>query len=176
MRPLHGTVGLFDEVRDQVLAATPKAKVFQAHMAKQAIRRRPPIGFFRGFVLESGGDHNDALDLKRGGVGAVVDLARVYALTVGVGSVNTQARLAAVAEAGRIGRDHAADLRDALEFISFVRLRHQGRMVREGREPNNFVSPDELSNVEQRHLRDVFQVVRKAQTVMAAQYPLQYIS
>ena len=176
MRPLHGDISLFDEVRDQVLAATPKAKTFLAHMAKQAVDRKPPIGFFRGFVLESEGEHTDQLDLKRGGVGAVVDLARVYALTLGIGPVNTQTRLAAVCDGGRLSRSQADDLSHALEFISYVRLRHQGRLVREGQVPNNFIPPDELSNVERRHLRDVFQVVRKAQTALAAQYPLQYIS
>jgi CBS domain-containing protein len=57
-----------------------------------------------------------------------------------------------------------------------VRLRHQGRQVRDGEVPDNFVSPDELTNVERRHLRDVFQVVRKAQSVLAQTYPLQYVS
>jgi CBS domain-containing protein len=48
--------------------------------------------------------------------------------------------------------------------------------VRDGEVPDNFVSPDELTNVERRHLRDVFQVVRKAQSVLAQTYPLQYVS
>jgi CBS domain-containing protein len=140
------------------------------------VARRPPIGFFREFVLESEGDHTDTLDLKRGGVGAVVELARVYALTLGMPEINTRARLEQTAAAKKLGSAQVDDLLDAFEFISYVRLRHQGRQVRDGEVPDNFVSPDELTNVERRHLRDVFQVVRKAQSVLAQTYPLQYVS
>ncbi len=176
MRPLHGDISLADSLRSSFLAATPHSKLFLVHMAKHAVARRPPIGFFREFVLESEGDHTDTLDLKRGGVGAVVELARVYALTLGMPEINTRARLEQTAAAKKLGSAQVDDLLDAFEFISYVRLRHQGRQVRDGEVPDNFVSPDELTNVERRHLRDVFQVVRKAQSVLAQTYPLQYVS
>jgi CBS domain-containing protein len=90
--------------------------------------------------------------------------------------INTRARLEQTAAAKKLGSAQVDDLLDAFEFISYVRLRHQGRQVRDGEVPDNFVSPDELTNVERRHLRDVFQVVRKAQSVLAQTYPLQYVS
>lgn len=176
MRTLHGDKNLVESLRIEILEKTPKHRVFLAHLAKHAVARRPPIGFFREFVLESEGKHTDTLDLKRGGVGAVVELARVYALTMGMPQVNTQARLVSAARRGLLSEGQVEDLRDALEFISFVKMRHQGRQVRANQVPDNFVSPEELSNVERRHLRDVFQVVRRAQGILAQSYPLHYVS
>ncbi len=62
--------------------------------------QEPPLGFFRGFVLEKAGEHRDALDIKRGGILAVVELARVHALALGSPAVNTQARIEAARAAG----------------------------------------------------------------------------
>lgn len=45
--------------------------------------RRPPLGLFRQFVLEQGGEHANTLDLKHRGLIPVVDLARFFALEVG---------------------------------------------------------------------------------------------
>lgn len=171
MRPLHGDARLFDDLQRAALAETADSMPFLGHLAAHAARVQPPIGFFRGFVLEKGGEHADTLDLKDRGVRLVVDLARVYALAGGLPQVNTQLRLAAVEGTGRLSAERIADLKDAFEFISYVRLRHQARQVRAGAEPDDFVPPDELSQFEKRHLRDAFQIVRQAQSVLTTAYP-----
>jgi CBS domain-containing protein len=176
MRPVHGDPALFASLQRHVLAASPGSKVFLAHLAKQATANEPPLGFFRGLVLEKAGDHKDTLDIKRGGIGAVVELARAHALSVGSPAVNTQARIEAARAAGIFGDERADDLRDAFEFISYVRLRHQAAQVRRGEPTDNFVSPDELSSFDKRHLREAFAIVRGAQSALAHRYPMQYIS
>ena len=176
MRPVHGDVALFAKLQRRVLKASPASKVFLAHLAKNATANEPPLGFFRGFVLEKAGDHKDTLDIKRGGIGAVVELARAHALSVGSPAVNTQARIQAAREAGILGDERADDLRDAFEFISYVRLRHQAGQVRRGEPIDNFVSPDALSSFDKRHLREAFAIVRGAQSALSHRYPMQYIS
>jgi len=176
MRPVGGSAELFGELQDDVLARAPGHKRFLAHLAANAVANHPPLGFFRGFVLEGAGDHVDTLNLKRKGLGLVVDLARVHALAIGSPHVGTQSRLRAVASAGRLSAESAADLAGAMEFLGQVRLRHQVGQVRAGRTPDNFVSPAELSAFDKRHLRDAFQVVKQAQAVLARTYPLHYLS
>lgn len=162
-RVAHGDTALFEKVHAEVLAMAPQSRRFLAHLANQAVQRQPPIGFFRGFVLEKEGEHRDTLDLKAGGVHAVIELARVHALNHGIGQVGTTERLRALAAQGHLSQQNADDLVDAFLFCSHVRLRHQNRQLSEGGEPDNFVSPDELSTFEKRHLRDAFGVIRKAQ-------------
>jgi CBS domain-containing protein len=176
LRAVHGDHALVATLQRHVLTASPDARVFLAHLAKQAVANEPPLGFFRGLVLEKAGDHKDTLDIKRGGIGAVVELARVHALAVGSPAVNTRSRIEAARAAGVFGDERADDLRDAFEFISYVRLRHQAAQVRQGAPTDNFVSPDDLSSFDKRHLREAFAIVRAAQSALAHRYPLQYVS
>ncbi|MEO7421300.1 MAG: DUF294 nucleotidyltransferase-like domain-containing protein [Ornithinibacter sp.] len=176
MRPVHGDVDLHARLRAKVLGATPHSGRFLAHLAKQAVGTEPPLGFFRGFVLERHGEHRDTLDIKRGGIGAVVELARVHALSIGSPAVNTRARIQDAVDAGVLAEDRGRDLRDAFEFISYVRLRHQASQVHHGIPVDNFVSPAQLSSFDKRHLREAFAIVRSAQGELAQRHPLQYIS
>jgi CBS domain-containing protein len=176
MRPLYGATALVDQLRDEVLRSSPEAARMLAHMTKACAEHQPPLGFFRGFVLEKEGEHADTVDLKRGAIASVVEVARIYALENGIPDLNTTARIEAAAAAGKLSERRASDLAAAFEFVSYIRLRSQAREVREGREPSNHVRPDDLTSAEQRSLKDVFQIVRRAQSTLAARRPLQYIS
>ena len=175
MRPVHGDSGLFPELHHDILARAPQSRLFLAHLAKAATLNEPPLGFFRGFVLAKEGEHADTLDIKRGGIGAVVELARVHALALGSPAVNTVARLQAAIAGGIMSEEKGADLTDAFEFISYVRLRHQAAQVREGRPVDNHVNPDQLSSFDKRHLREAFAIVRSAQSAMASRYPTTFM-
>ncbi|MCA9839329.1 MAG: cyclic nucleotide-binding/CBS domain-containing protein [Trueperaceae bacterium] len=176
MRPLYGQSTLFESLQRTVLEAVPKQKTFLAYMAKNALEHRPPLGFFRQFVLESGGEHAQHFDLKHKGMVPIIDLARLYALEAGIASLNTQERLSAAIAANLISEEAGNNLQDALEYIAYIRLRHQGKQVRAGEKPNNFVSPDELSSFERRHLKDAFQIVNAMQSNLSLRYPLRFLS
>ena len=176
MRPVHGDVTLHQRLQRHVLTASPSSDLFLAHLAKQARANEPPLGFFRGLVLQKGGEHRATLDIKRGGIGAVVELTRVLALSIGSPAVNTRARIEAARVAGVLGAERANDLRDAFEFVSYVRLRHQAAQLRRGEQPDSFVAPRDLSSFDQRHLREAFAIVRSAQSALGNRYPSPYIS
>lgn len=176
MRPLHGDPRLVAGLRGDVLARTADSALFLAYLASHAVGQRPPVGFFRGFTLEKQGEHRDTLDLKRGGVATVVDLARVHALRHGIPEVNSRARLTEAALAGSLTASMAAEVRDALEFLAYVRLRHQGHQVRAGRAPDNFVDPADLTDFDRRHLRDAFRIVRSAQQALAQKMALGHLT
>ncbi|MGQ9370500.1 putative nucleotidyltransferase substrate binding domain-containing protein [Azospirillum sp. ST 5-10] len=172
LRPVHGEAALHEELAAGVLEKSRKNRIFQAYMARNALSHQPPLGFFRTFVLSSGGDRGHALDLKHTGVVPIVDLARVYALAAGVRAVNTFDRLAAAAAARTLSKEGALDLTDALEYIALTRLRHQAGMIREGRKADNFLRPEELSSFERNHLKSAFTLVKTMQASMAAAYQL----
>ena len=175
-RAVHGDASLLETLNEAVLAQTPSSQRFLGHLATQAAERQPPIGFFRGFVLEREGEHRSTFDIKAGGVHAVIELARVYALANGVAEVNTIERLRAVAGLGKLSAERVEDLIDAFEFISYVRLRHQARQRQRGEAPDNHVNPEELSSFEKRHLRDAFGIIRTMQQGLAYAYQTHLMS
>ncbi|MDX9861441.1 MAG: putative nucleotidyltransferase substrate binding domain-containing protein [Rhodospirillales bacterium] len=170
LRRVYGEARLFEALQPTILEHTRRNRIFQAFMASNAVKHQPPLGFFRNLVLIRGGQHDRTLDLKHAGIGPIVDIARVYALATGVPAVNTRERLEAVQKEGALSAESAADLRDALEFISLIRLRHQARMIRQGQEANNFLEPGDLSSFERTHLKDAFAVVKSTQAVLADTY------
>jgi CBS domain-containing protein len=172
LRPIAGDLGLFDDLHGSILRRCAKNRIFQAYMATNALSHRPPLGFFHNLVLIHGGEHNHTMDLKHNGLVPIVDLARVYALAAGAPAVNTFERLEAAREAKVLSADGASDLRDALEFIGMVRLKHQAARIRADAAPDNFVSPEELSSFDRSHLKTAFSVVKTMQTSLANSYQL----
>ena len=171
MRHLSGEAQLTRQVhREAVATASPR---LLGHLGGQALRMRPPLGFFRGFVLEHHGEHRDTLDIKRG-ISIVVQLARIYALKAGSPALSTRARLAAAAEAGILSEAEAADLVDAHELMSHLRLVHQVEQVRAGHTPDNHVAPGALPERDRRHLKDAFEIVRSAQQGLTSRLPPGY--
>lgn len=164
MRHLFGEPRLTEAVRRA--ASSSVSSRLLGHLSVQALRMRPPLGFFRGFVLEKEGEHAETLDIKRG-IAAVVQLARVYALRTGSTVLSTRSRITAAEEGGILEEGMAADLRDALELMSYRRLHHQVTQLRAGARPDNNIAPAQLTDRQRRHLKDAFAIVRSAQHQMA---------
>jgi CBS domain-containing protein len=170
LRHIHGDASLTNRLRNQVLEQTANNTIFLASLTVDALNFEPPLGFFRQFVLKKHGDQEKTLDLKHNGVVPAIDIARVHALAHGIEAVNTHDRLAALADTGGMSPADADNLRDAFEFIALVRLRHQARQLRAGDAPDNYVSPEALSDFERRHLKDAFKVVSRMQSALEQRY------
>jgi CBS domain-containing protein len=170
MRAIHGDEMLFARLHAEVLHQARDNKIFLAYMATNALTTRPPLGFFRNFVLISDGDHANSFDLKLRGILPVINLARIYALTAGIPEINTVERLKAAADAHSLSQEGADNLEDAFEFIGTLRARHQAQQIKAGEKPDNYVTPEELSTLERNHLKDAFSAISALQTAMAQRY------
>ncbi|MEO5344048.1 MAG: DUF294 nucleotidyltransferase-like domain-containing protein [Gammaproteobacteria bacterium SHHR-1] len=170
LRLVAGDAELFDQLQQGVLEQTQKNKIFLAYMAANALQHRPPLGFFRQLVLISDGDHDNTFDIKHRGLVTIVDLARVYALSCGCTEVNTLDRLRFSAAHGALSQEGAANLIDALEFISILRIRHQAKQLKQGQAADNYLPPNELSALERGHLRDAFKVIAEMQSALDSRY------
>lgn len=178
---LHGSVffdldGVYGETRmaDDLNAFSAEqasqSPRFLACMARNAQNRTPPLGFFKDFVLEKSGRYAKTLNLKRRGTAPLVDVIRVHALAGASHSQNSFKRLEDVVAAGFLTSGMAADLRDALEFISIIRTRHQAFDIEAGRTPNNNIDPETLPRLERRSLKDAFTVLGNAQKFIKFRY------
>ncbi|NVZ09597.1 cyclic nucleotide-binding/CBS domain-containing protein [Allochromatium humboldtianum] len=170
MRSLHDPNGLCEELHERIIEKSRANRIFIAYMAANALKNRPPLGFFRNIVLIQGGDHDHTLDIKHRGLIPIIDLARVYALSAGIMENNTNERLQTAAERGALSRDGAANLIDALELIATLRMRHQAQQLRNGEKPDNFLAPDALSPLERGHLKEAFVLINTMQESLGQRY------
>ncbi|MES9830881.1 MAG: putative nucleotidyltransferase substrate binding domain-containing protein [Candidatus Thiodiazotropha sp. DIVDIV] len=170
LRAVHGDKELFEELQSEILDKTRGNGIFTAYMASNALQHRPPLGFFRTFVLIHGGAHDDTFDIKHRGIVPITDIARVFALAKGLKQVNTTNRLRAAAETSILSQDMGENLIDALEFIASMRSNHQARQIRLGVKVDNYMSPDDLSELERKHLKDAFRVIQDMQETLDTRY------
>lgn len=73
-------------------------------------------------------------------------------------------------ESNILPKGRGPDLRDAMEFIATVRIRHQAFDLEAGNEPDNNIEPENLSDFERRNLKDAFQILSHAQKFMKFRY------
>jgi CBS domain-containing protein len=170
VRVVAGQRELLDTLRQRTLQRTRENSLFLAHMVGNALSHQPPLGLFGGLSVQRSGEHKGTLDLKHNGIVPIIDLARVYALAAGHPAVNTHDRLSHAADSGEISQQGARDLRDALEHLSMVRLRHQSRLLAAGFAADNYLRPEDLSNFERSQLKDAFGVVKALQDVLGQRY------
>jgi CBS domain-containing protein len=170
LRPVTGSMELFTPLQQRILEKSQKNQLFLAHMTANALKHRPPLGFFRQFVLERGGEHDDTLDLKHRGIVPITDIARVLALSLGRPAVNTVERLRSCSGTPALSSEMAENLEDALEFIASLRIQHQANQIRNGVAPDNYVPPSDLSELEREHLKHAFKVIQTMQESVAKRF------
>jgi len=165
-----GVTSMADELKALIAREASAHHAFLGCLAINANNRTPPLGFFRDFVLEQGGRHENSINLKRRGTAPLTDVIRVHALAAGSRAQNSFRRLEDTVAAGYLTSSMAADLRDSLEFIAMVRARHQAWDAERGGEANNNIDPDTLSQFERRSLKDAFKVLANAQKFIRFRY------
>ncbi len=139
---------------------------------RSAIATRPPTGFLGHLVVEHGGQHRGTLDIKRRGLGPVVDLARFAALEAGAHSTSTSERLRDAADAGTLDGEQARSLQHAYELFADLRLEHQVQHLEDRRTPDNQLDPRTLDPLARRYLRDAFREVASIQRTLARKLDL----
>lgn len=167
---VHGENKFLTEIRNNILHKTKRSTLFLALLSRNALKLSPPLGFFRDFVLEDDGEHKDMLDLKHKGIAPIVELARIYALTEGISSINTINRLKAAAGTPSLSKEASDDLIDALEFLGSLRIEHQAKQIKSNQPADNYLAPSSLSKLEREHLKDAFKVIRSMQKVIQSRY------
>ena len=102
---------------------------FLAQLARTATGVIPPLPHW----FSMGRWERQEIDLKKGGVVPIANLARFHALANGITISATLDRLVAAEGLGAINKETAQSLREAFAFICQVRLDHQAQQIRAGR-------------------------------------------
>jgi CBS domain-containing protein len=112
------------------------------------------------------------VDLKKGGVVPIANLARFHALANGITISSTLDRLVAAEALGAIDKETAQSLREAFAIICQVRLDHQAQQIRAGLLPDNLIRPEELLPLARAELREAFNAIGRAQQQLNRFVPL----
>ncbi len=162
----YGDAQIVESLRDHLHGAIEQWSGFLRYMTENALYFKPPLGFFRNFVVEPKGEHRDAFDIKSA-MTPIVDFARIYALKNRVKATNTLDRLQQLCNLGAIKQEEFDEMEKAYSFLMQLRLtRHVTAATDNGAEPDNFINPKRLTRIEQTTLKEIFKRIEKFQAKM----------
>ncbi len=166
-RGAYGDMELVDELREYLFDSLDGWVGFFRHLAENALHFKPPLGFFRNFVVESKGEHKDAFDIKAAMM-PIVDFARIYALHNAVDETNTLERIHQLYVKKVFSWKDYNDLEQAYSYLMQLRFARQvSTVIEEGGDANNYINPKKLSRLEQTMLKEIFKRIEKFQTKLS---------
>jgi CBS domain-containing protein len=159
----YGERRLVNQLRGFLTDCIGRWSGFLRYMTENALHFKPPLGFFRNFVVASKGEHRDALDIKSAMM-PIVDFARIYTLKNGLEATNTYERLRLLADKGVLSSEEYEEIEKAYSFLMQLRFVRQVTATMEQKtRPDNFINPKRLTRIEQTMLKEIFIRIEKFQ-------------
>ncbi len=167
----YGDLSLTQELRHYLNnLLKDRAGIFFYHLTLNSLKIKPPIGFFRNFVVESKGEHRNTFDIKKA-MTPIVDFARCYALEQRLEATNTLERLQQLHLKGVLNEEEYHELTQSYRYLMQIRFMRQVTAVMdEQRKPDNYIDPSKLSNIEQKMLKEIFTLVGKYQQKLSVHF------
>jgi CBS domain-containing protein len=170
LRPVYGKFSLADEIKNVLFSSMRGNQLFFSHMAGMILQTTPPLGFFKTFVVEKSGEHKDKFDLKVKGLTPLLDAVRLFCMEKEIKEYSTLERITTLRNKHSVVKDYAEEIEHAFEFVLLLRIHHQYEQIKEGRVPDNFINPDQLSNLEKKTIKEAFNLMSRIQGTIVERY------
>jgi CBS domain-containing protein len=151
-RRVHGELDVTPLV--EVLLEAPQNPSIINRLAGTVVDLRLPLGFRRRLT--------GIVDIKKGALLPIENIARYYALAHGVTEPGTLSRIRAVGELGTLGDATVAALRDAFKTSLDIRLHHHADALRAGGSPDDTIDPVLLPPVKRVELQEALRLIDEA--------------
>ena len=168
----YGDMDLIDKLRAHLFKELSgrNTTLFYYHLAKNAMQFKPPLGFFRNFVVESQGKHKDAFDIKKA-MTPIVDFLRMYALVNKKRATNTLERLEQLYKEKIFDKDEYEELKQSYTYLMQLRFSRQLQAILEDKsDPDNYIVPKNLNHIEQKLLKEIFTIIEKFQQKLSVKF------
>jgi CBS domain-containing protein len=171
-RPAYGHVELGFKLREHLNQLVKGKDMFLRYLAQDCFRTKPPLSFFKNFIVDRDGEHKNRLDIKVRGLVPFWDFARVMSLRHGIDETNTLGRLELLKQGGHMPEDLYNKARESYEFQMQLRFLNQLKLMEAGETPHNFIDPAQLSDLEKQTLKGAFSVITSLQGFLKETFKL----
>ncbi len=167
-----GNCDLVDETKEYLFESFDARDDVLAHLAKITLYFETPISLFSGFVLEK--EHANKLDLKKGGIFAIVHGVRCLALENKIKSTNTIERIKELNNRGVFDKVFAMELIESFDTLSSIRLK--AMLSADNEQEYNYINPKNLDKTSRDLLKDSFKVLNKFKKFISFHFHLEMVS
>jgi CBS domain-containing protein len=146
-----------EQALSDVMREAPEHRKFMQWLSRLGSDLPPSIGGFRQKL-------DPEIDIKKGGLLPIQNLARYHALSRGITIQATLDRLAAARDLDAEGAECVRTLRESYLTIKQLQLEHHADAVREGRPPDNTIDTGALRPLTRANLQEALRAVAAEQT------------
>lgn len=170
-RAVSGDSTLAQTLSEHIYDSIHQKKAFLSFLGVNALKNPPPLGFFKGFMVEKSGEHRDQFDIKARAMMPLTDLARLLILSHGVvGINNTFRRFERLAELEPQQAELYAQAGKAYEILMRMRalegLQHQNS--------GRYIHPESLGKIQRQLLKNTFTPIAELQQMVEIRFQLAY--
>jgi len=166
---------LLDDLKDYLHTICSHAPSFHCFFAKPILNFQTPLNLFTSFILNKK-EHKNELDIKKGGIFAIVHGVRSLSIQYNINETNTVQRLKELNNKNIINRETTSELIEAFNFLLTLRLKARLDKIDKKSELDNYINPNNLSTLEKDLLRDSFKIVEKFKKFIIYHYKLNLLS
>lgn len=172
-RWVYGKAWLSEALTEYIFEQIGKHKIFLNHLAKNALKTPPPLGFFRDFILEKEGKNADKFDLKLRAMMPLTDIARVLTLQHCISNVNnTFKRYEKLAEVEPKNKAQFEEAAYAYEIL----MRFRAVQGIKAQDSGRFVEPKLLKKIDRQILKNTFPAIKSLQSLLEVRFQLGFFS
>lgn len=175
LRTLFGDGSFERALKTHIKKHLAEDAIFLARTAENILRFQPPLGWFGRIKVEKKGEHRGQLEIKKAGIFALTEGAKVLALEAGVVDGGTRERLRSLQESGVLESAQLDDLLDCYDYLIALRLRFQVAAIRQGQKPSNSFALEHLNRMEKARLRLALEEVGEFQALLKRHFRLELI-
>lgn len=168
-----GEIQLQETLTENIFKNLKNNQLFFDYLGNDALRKPPPLSFFKKFILEESDPHQDKFDIKTRGIMTIVDSARLLALSHNLkGFNNTYLRLKQLA----IVEPKYAEiyLNCAESFLIQSRLRTLEGLKNDSN--GQFINIEELSKSDKSNLKHSFTPIKDLEEIIKGKFQLTQFS
>jgi len=166
-----GDCDLYAPLKDKIFKMVQAKDVFMAYFAKATLNFKTPIGMFSALRTTENG-----IDIKKGGIFAIVQGVRALALENTVLENSTVGRIKALHKLGVLEKELASELIEALGLLSRLRLQGHIGKLKEGYDIDNVIDISSFAKIERDMLKDSFVIVNTFKKFISHHFHLDNIS
>lgn len=162
-----------DTISDLIFSNTKNNALFFDYLGNDALRKNPPLNFFKKFIVEEDGEHKGKFDIKNRGIMPLVDGARLFALSLNLRGINnTHARFKQLALVDPKFSEIYLNCADAFLILSKFRTLEGLKNDNSG----DFINIEELNKAERERLKNALSPMKDLEELIKDKFQLTQFS
>lgn len=168
-----GEVQLETAITDIIFKPNEKYKKFLAFLGTEALRKPPPLSFFKQFNLEEEGEYKNLFDIKQRAILPYVEAARLLILSHGIKGINnTSQRFKQLSIVEPKYAEVYLNAAESFQLLSKFRTMEGLKNGTDGR----YIAIDEMSKSDREKLKMCFNELKDLEEIIKNKFQLTYFS